>query len=297
MNQEQDNLEISYAKKFEKFENNPYASDGWDDVADEYVDLGLNNQEKQTIVESVEKENSSDEISQQDIIDESLAYIRARERDQQLKALNEQKAVQLGDIQKNSKQLEEQFSLNNNFGPKEQKKMSDNDSKSWQPFSNNVDPKLVQKQIEYFKLNRQESLKNLNTLDADSKIIDNYGNYRDATHEEVAESERLSNLALDPNDESQFQDTENYARLVEKQTERAVELQNENDRYENPNIFTKVTNSIPFVKESREKAHEQRVEDLSEPTIEEQNITQFNPHLEQKVENQISSGDWHDTAS
>lgn len=284
MNQEQDNLEVRYAKKFEKFENNPYASDGWDDVAGEYADLELNKQEKQTIVESVEKEKPSDEVSQQDIIDEGLAYIQARERDQQLKALNEQKAVQLGDIQKNSKQLEEQFSLKDNFNSKEQKKSGDN-SKGWQPFSDNVDPRFVQKQIEYFKLNRQESLKNLNTLETGSKIIDNYGNYRNATHEEVAESERLSNLALDPNDESQFQDTENYARLVEKQTERVVELQNENDRYENPNIFTKVTNFIPFVKESREKAHEQRVEDLSEPTIEEQNITQFNPHLEQKVEN------------
>lgn len=77
------NPELKYAQKFERFENNPYASDGWGDVAAEYKDL--NKEEQIEISSKIEKEKFAEEITQENFAETSSQYSRVKERNERLK--------------------------------------------------------------------------------------------------------------------------------------------------------------------------------------------------------------------
>lgn len=158
--------------------------------------------------------------------------------------------------------------------------------------ADNIDATFVRRQIETFELNRSENLKSISPVENGGKVIGRFGEFRDANAAEIAESERLSKLAQSPNDENLFRNKEKYLFALEKQAERAEKIQQEEIRYENPNMFDRTVDAIPVLGWDREERFHERVNELTKPTEEEKEIYQENPHLEEKVEAQIEPGDW-----
>lgn len=264
MYDQNENPELKYAQKFERFENNPYASDGWDDIAAEYQDLGKD--EQMEVIKTVERENSPQEITHDTFAEALSQYSEAREHDEQLKRNHIQDSIALLEIRKNSELLE--------------------------AGADNIDATFVRRQIETFELNRSENLKSISPVENGGKVIGRFGEFRDANAAEIAESERLSKLAQSPEDENLFRNKEKYLFSLEKKAERAEKMQQEELRYKNPNIFDRAVDAIPVFGWDREEKFHERIHEFSEPTEEEKEIARENPHLEEKVEAQIESGDW-----
>lgn len=264
MYDQNENPELKYAQKFERFENNPYASDDWDDVAAEYQDLSK--EEQIDVSKAIEQENSPEEITRDTFAKTLSQYSEVRERDAQLKRNHVQDSIALSEIRKNSELLESG--------------------------TDNIDATFVRHQIEAFQLNRGENLKSISPVENGGKVIGQFGEFRDANSTEIAESERLSRLAQNPEDENLFGDKEKYLFSLEKKAERAEKIQQEELRYENPNIFDRAVDAVPVFGWDREEKFHERIHEFSEPTEEEKEIARENPHLEEKVEAQIESGDW-----
>lgn len=262
---EYENPELKYAQKFERFENNPYASDGWDDVAREnfeYVQENFSKEEQIAVEKSLEEENLAGEITQDEVMEAFKEYDLARERDARRQRDYVEDAVALSQIQ-------------------------DYVAKGY----DKSDPIFFRKELEDYRVERGERLGGVDSLEVGDKVIGRYGEFREANDIEIAESQRLSKLSENIDDESQFRSKEKFIAAMEDRADRMESIDQENSRIESP--VYQMVDAIPIIRDIQQEVHGDRVVELHTPTNAEREVY-GDEYIEGRVDSQIHSGDWHD---
>ena len=130
-------------------------------------------------------------------------------------------------------------------------------------------------------MRKKEFLNDVEALTLDSDVIGEYGEIRKANQEEILESSKLIDMKEHPEDSRNWSDAEKLDRANKDFVQRAEKMQDLKLNYENPSMFTRITNYIPGVEESRKNAYHDEMERLAEPTLVEQEV--YDDELREKV--------------
>ena len=253
--------------KTEKF--NPYANDGWGEVdsseqekniqgwseIEATFDKDFSKQEREAVAENLSE--SDEELTVEVVKEAQDNYLELRENELKKQRNEEADLIESRDIEKYLRMIRR------DGVPSE------------------VDPTFVRRQIEDRELRKKEFLNGAEALTSDSDVIGEYGEIRKANQEEIFESTKLVDMKEHPEDSRNWSDAEKLDRANKDFIQRAEKMQDLKLDHENPSMFTRITNYIPGIEESRENAYHDEMERLAEPTLVEQEV--YDDELREKV--------------
>ena len=267
-NKDEYNPEIYQPKdKTEKI--NPYANDGWGEVdrsnqdkniqgwseIESTFDKDFSKQEREAVAKNLS--GSDEEITVEAVKEAQDNYLELREDKLKIQRNKEADLIEGRNIEKYIRMIRRDGVLSE------------------------VDPTFVRRQIEDRELRKKEFLNDVEALTLDSDVIGEYGEIRKANQEEILESSKLIDMKEHPEDSRNWSDAEKLDRTNKDFVQRAEKMQDLKLGYENPSMFTRITNYIPGVEESRENAYHDEMERLAEPTLIEQEV--YDDELREKV--------------
>ena len=267
-NKDEYNPEIYQPKdKTEKI--NPYANDGWGEVdrsnqdkniqgwseIESTFDKDFSKQEREAVAKNLS--GSDEEITVEAVKEAQDNYLELREDKLKIQRNKEADLIEGRNIEKYIRMIRRDGVLSE------------------------VDPTFVSRQIEDRELRKKEFLNDVEALTLDSDVIGEYGEIRKANQEEILESSKLIDMKEHPEDSRNWSDAEKLDRANKDFVQRAEKMQDLKLGYENPSMFTRITNYIPGVEESRENAYHDEMERLAEPTLVEQEV--YDDELREKV--------------
>ena len=267
-NKDEYNPEI-YRPKDKTEKLNPYANDGWGEVdsssqdkdiqgwseIEATFDKDFSKQEREAVAENLSERD--EEITVEAVKEAQDSYLELREDKLKIQRNKEADLIEGRNIEKYIRMIRRDGVLSE------------------------VDPTFVRRQIEDRELRKKEFLNDVEALTLDSDVIGEYGEIRKANQEEILESSKLIDMKEHPEDSRNWSDAEKLDRANKDFVQRAEKMQDLKLGYENPSMFTRITNYIPGVEESRENAYHDEMERLAEPTLIEQEV--YDDELREKV--------------